>query len=131
MNPSELMNALQSKMDAQSAELRDLLKSSLASHSDTIHSTLHSHLLEVDAKVANLRSTYQHPPHGSPETASRSLKLSVPRFDGSNPIDWLFQITAFFDFHQTPENARLQIVSFHMEGRAAAWFQWAMRNHLL
>ncbi|XP_050917693.1 uncharacterized protein LOC127133410 isoform X1 [Lathyrus oleraceus] len=131
MNPSELMNALQSKMDAQSAELRDLLKSSLALHSDTIHSTLHSHLLEVDAKVANLRSTYQHPPHGSPETASRSLKLSVPRFDGSNPIDWLFQITAFFDFHQTPENARLQIVSFHMEGRAAAWFQWAMRNHLL
>lgn len=105
MNLSELMNALQSKMDAQSAELRDLLKSSLVSHSDTIHSTLHSHLLEVDAKVANLHSTYQHPPHVSPETASRSLKLSVPRFDGSNPIDWLFQITIFF--HQTPENARL------------------------
>jgi len=43
----------------------------------------------------------------------------------------LFQIEAFFDFHEASEETRLQIVSFHIEGRAAAWFQWAMRNHLL
>lgn len=59
------------------------------------------------------------------------MKFQVPRFDGSNPIDWLFQIKAFFEFHDTPEASRLPILSFNTEGRAAAWFQWASRNELL
>jgi hypothetical protein len=59
------------------------------------------------------------------------LKLNVPRFDGTNAIDWIFQIEAFFDFHATPPVSRLQIVSFHLDGRAASWFQWAMRSNLL
>ncbi|PNX65696.1 hypothetical protein L195_g062727, partial [Trifolium pratense] len=40
-------------------------------------------------------------------------------------------IEAFFNFHETPEESRLQIVAFHLDGRAAAWFQWATRNNLL
>ncbi|MCI37413.1 hypothetical protein A2U01_0058637, partial [Trifolium medium] len=31
----------------------------------------------------------------------------------------------------TPAASRLQIVSFHLDGRAATWFQWAMHNNLL
>lgn len=44
---------------------------------------------------------------------------------------WVFRIEEFFDFHNTPDHIRLRIVSFHMEGRAASWFQWAKANHLL
>lgn len=113
------MNALQSKLDAQSSSLSALLQSSLDAHSDSIHNTLHQHLLEVDSKVAHLRTAS---PSSVTSSISRSLKLSVPRFDGSNASDWLFQIEAFFNFHDTPEASRLQIVSFHLEGRAAGWF---------
>ncbi|MCI27578.1 hypothetical protein A2U01_0048777, partial [Trifolium medium] len=125
----DIMNALQSKLDAQALTLKEFLRQSLDSHSDTIHHTLHQHLLEVDSKVATLSHTSPKQLSFS-QSAARSLKLSVPRFDGSNVTDWLFQIEAFFDFHDTPMDSRLQIASFHMDGRAAAWFQWAMRNNL-
>ena len=37
----------------------------------------------------------------------------------------------FFEFHGTPEHQCLRIVSFHMEGRAAGWYQWMKSNNLL
>ncbi|KAI5440627.1 hypothetical protein KIW84_010199 [Lathyrus oleraceus] len=131
MDPSKLLGNLQSKFDVQFTDLRSLLKSSLTSHTEQIHNTLHNHLLDVDTKVANLKLHTPTSSQGFSGAASRTLKLSVPRFDGSNPIDWIFQIEAFFAFHDTPDTARLQIVLFHLEGCAAAWFQWAMRHNLL
>jgi hypothetical protein len=128
MNPDEIMNALQSKLDAQASTFRELLQSSLESHTESIHNTLHQHLQEVDSKVAKI---HVEPPRPVIDPASRSLKLNVPRFDGTNVTDWIFQIEAFFNFHVTPAASRLQIVSFHLDGRAAAWFHWAMRNNLL
>ena len=67
----------------------------------------------------------------APNQAYRALKLEVPRFDGSDPNGWLFRIEAFFDYHGTLDDLCLQIVSFHLEGRAATWFQWASRKNLL
>ncbi|KAL9428844.1 hypothetical protein AB3S75_030772 [Citrus x aurantiifolia] len=46
-----------------------------------------------------------------------SMKMEVPKFDGSDPNGWVFRIEEFFDFH--------------MEGRAAAWYQWMKMNSLL
>jgi len=121
------MNALQSKIDAQMEKFLGLLES----HTESVHSTLHQHLVEVDSKVANLHVGGKQSNPGFSGSASRTLKLSVPRFDGSNLLDWIFQIEAFFNFHETLEESRLQIVAFHLDGRAAAWFQWATRNNLL
>ena len=67
----------------------------------------------------------------TPNHAYRALKLDVPHFDGSDPNGWLFRLEAFFNYHGTPEELHLQIVSFHLEGRATAWFQWASCNNLL
>ena len=67
----------------------------------------------------------------NPTKAYCTMKLDVPRFDESHPIEWLFRVEAFFYYHTTLNELRLQIVSFHMEGRAATWFQWASRNSLL
>ena len=53
----------------------------------------------------------------------RSIKMEVPKFDGSNPNGWVFRIKEFFEFHGTLETLRLRIVSFHIEGRATAWYQ--------
>ena len=56
------------------------------------------------------------------------MKLEVPRFDGTKPLGWIFKINQFFEYHGTPENERLTIASFYMEGRALTWFQWMTGN---
>ena len=64
-------------------------------------------------------------PGGSDNTpVLRSMKIEVPKFDGSDPNVWIFRVQEFFDFHATPNPLRLRIVAFHMEGKAATWFQW-------
>ncbi|KAL8125046.1 hypothetical protein AgCh_012646 [Apium graveolens] len=52
----------------------------------------------------------------------RSMKMEVPKFDGSDPNGWAFRIEEFFDFHGTEDSLRLRIVSFHLKGRASAWY---------
>ncbi|KAK2407034.1 hypothetical protein QL285_042695 [Trifolium repens] len=65
------------------------------------------------------------PPHGF---ANTSIKLEIPRFDGSEALGWIFKINQFFDFHRTPEDQRLNIASFYMEGEALTWYQWMHSN---
>lgn len=55
-----------------------MLQSSLESHSDSIHSTLHRHLIEVDSKIADLRLEGHMIPIDIAGSASRTLNLSVP-----------------------------------------------------
>jgi hypothetical protein len=57
-----------------------------------------------------------------------SIKLDIPRFDGSDPLGWIFKINQFFDYHLTPDDQRLRIASFYMEGEALTWFQWMHQN---
>jgi hypothetical protein len=65
------------------------------------------------------------PPHGFSNT---TIKLEIPRFDGSDALGWIFKINQFFDFHQTPADQRLNIASFYMEGEALTWYQWMHSN---
>ena len=46
-------------------------------------------------------------------------------------MDGSFESMNFLYFHGTPDHLRLRIVSFHMEGKADAWFQWMKANNLL
>ncbi|MCI42167.1 retrotransposon-derived protein PEG10-like, partial [Trifolium medium] len=57
-----------------------------------------------------------------------SIKLDIPRFDGSDPMGWIFKINQFFDYHLTPDEQRLRIASFYMDGEALPWFQWMHSN---
>ncbi|XP_077223768.1 uncharacterized protein LOC143857236 [Tasmannia lanceolata] len=57
------------------------------------------------------------------------VKLDFPKFCGGDPTSWLFKVTQFFTFHQTPENQKLQMASFHMEGPASSWFQWMSNSN--
>lgn len=44
------------------------------------------------------------------------IRLDVPHFDGNDPYNWVFKIKEYFEYHQTPEDQRIQIVSFHLYG---------------
>lgn len=105
--------------------------------------TLKEFISSVDSRFADLQhgpgrpfaaSSSRHPPDASTADVSpvfRSMKLAVPRFDGSDPSSWIFRVEEFFDFHNTPPPTRLRIAAFHMDGPAAEWFQWAKANHML
>lgn len=69
-----------------------------------------------------------HPPSPSPTITPYRLKLEVPRFNGTDPVGWLFKINQFFYYHATPKNKWLTIVSFYMDGPALAWYQWMTCN---
>lgn len=59
------------------------------------------------------------------------MNLEVPRFDGSNAPAWIFKISQFFDYHRTPDDERIQVASFYLDGAALSWFQWMHRNDQL
>jgi len=60
-----------------------------------------------------------------------SLKLDMPQFDGSEPLAWILKIKQFFYYYRTPEDQRLQMASFSMEGEALTWFQWMYDSNLI
>lgn len=57
------------------------------------------------------------------------FKLNSPHFNGIDPEGWSFKINQFFQFHQTPEEQRITIASFHMDGPTLGWFQWMHNNN--
>lgn len=64
----------------------------------------------------------------SPSSHLPRMKLEAPRFDGSDPLGWIFKINQFFKYHTTPKPECLVIASFSMKGLALAWFMWMTRN---
>ncbi|XP_058753077.1 uncharacterized protein LOC131626262 [Vicia villosa] len=74
---------------------------------------------------------YHNLAHIPPLPPIRSPKLDLPLFDGSNPLEWLFQADQFFSFYNLPPENRLSLISFYMKGDALGWFKWMHHNHLL
>ncbi|XP_058742588.1 uncharacterized protein LOC131615102 [Vicia villosa] len=74
---------------------------------------------------------YHQLAHIPPLPPLRSPKLELPLFDGSNPLEWLFQADQFFSFYNLPPENRLSLISFYMKGDALGWFKWMHQNRLL
>ncbi|PNX96883.1 retrotransposon protein, partial [Trifolium pratense] len=83
---------------------------------------------KVDAiitQLTTLTTIPQPPPTPTPTPPPTNnlphlprMKLDVPKFDGSDAMGWIFKISQFFDYHQTPEEERLTVASLYMEGQA-------------
>ena len=85
--------------------------------------------LSTSKSLDSLPTSFPHNPSPSPSASQPPrVKLDVPRFDGTDPLGWIFKITQFFEYHHTPEHERLTIASFYMDGRALAWYQWMVGN---
>ncbi|XP_073300538.1 uncharacterized protein [Primulina huaijiensis] len=69
-------------------------------------------------------------PYLYPFTASpRSTRIDFPRFDGTEPLDWIYKAERYFEFYQVPPYQRLLLASIHMDGPALPWFQWQHKTH--
>jgi hypothetical protein len=50
-------------------------------------------------------------------------KMDFPKFEGENPADWLYKAKQYFLIHETHEDDKIPMASFHLEGVALTWFQ--------
>ncbi|XP_062104440.1 uncharacterized protein LOC133815643 [Humulus lupulus] len=71
--------------------------------------------------------------HSEPEAYEvnsilKTLRVKVPKFDGTNVEDWVYKINKFFDLHRVENPIRLTIVPFHLEGVSCTWFQWMEKS---
>jgi hypothetical protein len=78
----------------------------------------------------------QHPPfsggeiffpggtsHGDGLLKPKQARLDFPRFDGEDVETWCCPAEHFFEYYGTPDEHRLPLSSFHMDGRALVWFR--------
>lgn len=49
----------------------------------------------------------------------KTLRVNVPRFDGSEVEEWIYKIDKFFTLHRLPLDTRLSVVAFHLDGEAS------------
>lgn len=85
-------------------------------------------------------SSSQNPPvTGAPnfpsQTASptfaKSMRVDMPRLSGDNPSAWVSRVQRYFDYYNTPDNQRLLVALFHLDGAALDWYDWRSRNSLI
>ncbi|VFQ60544.1 unnamed protein product [Cuscuta campestris] len=128
-------------------ELREAMRENTSHLQQEIVARLTAHASRLDAQYARLESLYsnrhdgQHFPRchtGSGEGYERSgssytpkLKLESPKCDGSEPLCWLYKVKEYFEFYDTPPGERLRCVALMLEGPAADWFRWHMKNKLI
>ena len=51
-------------------------------------------------------------------------KNDMRKFDGKDPIMWIFQMEQFFDLHQVPTMQKVTIASLYLEPDQFVWYQW-------
>lgn len=56
-------------------------------------------------------------------------KIEFPRFAGDDPTEWFNRVAQFFEFQRTPENQKVSLAAFHLEGEANQWWQWMNRTY--
>ncbi|KAK9053619.1 hypothetical protein SSX86_024693 [Deinandra increscens subsp. villosa] len=67
------------------------------------------------------------PAHNSPKPP----KITLPLFDGSNPLDWIFQAENYFTYYQIPVAQRLSLAVFYFTKDALSWYKHLAHNNLL
>lgn len=76
-----------------------------------------NNIANLTAELHGLRTCIGPPgfpfqPHKITPFLNTPIKLDIPRFDGTDPLGWIFKINQFFYFHSTPEDQRLRIAFF-------------------
>jgi hypothetical protein len=51
-------------------------------------------------------------------------KIDMRKFDGKDPITWIFQMEQFFDLHQVSTLQKVTLASLYLENDQFVWYQW-------
>ncbi|XP_035544589.1 uncharacterized protein LOC118347983 [Juglans regia] len=97
------------------------------------------HVEETLNRLSDVLLANQEPPNqGNPNreghnggqlvVSSKTAKLEFPRFSGDDPKEWVNRVNQFFEFQNTPDNQKVTLASYHLEGEANQWWQWIRRT---
>lgn len=50
--------------------------------------------------------------------------LDFPKYSGDDPMVWLDRVSQYFDYQGTPEDRKVTLAAFHLEGEANRWWHW-------
>lgn len=84
---------------------------------ESIHTSLTAKIDSLIERFASISVPPYSPsssPIPPPTPAHRHhMKLNVPRFDGIDPLGWIFKISQFFDYQGIPDHERLTVASLY------------------
>lgn len=97
------------------------------------------HLKETLNWLSNMLSTNQKNPnrdnyHKEGNNEGRQIisfkiaKPDFPWFSGDDPTEWFNHVEQFFEYLGTVENQKVDMVAYHLEGKANQWWQWLRRT---
>ena len=94
----------------------DIITTHLVAQSDTMNNIL-------KLLAANNNQAPPLPPPPPPNAHPRLPKIYLLNFDGSNPLDWVFQVENYFSYYVIPPNQRLSLSVFYFTGDALSWYK--------
>ncbi|KAF3789255.1 hypothetical protein EJ110_NYTH18959 [Nymphaea thermarum] len=59
------------------------------------------------------------------------VHIDFPRFNGNEPLDWIFQVEEYFTCQFIQEEEWLQTSVLHFDGEARRWYRWLKHNELV
>lgn len=54
--------------------------------------------------------------------------MDLPRFDGTNALQWIFQSKQFFDYYDISYAYRVKVATIHFDGPVVPWFQMLQKS---
>lgn len=98
----------------------------------TVYSTnqVNKRKSELKSVVDPKRPSYVVSMYGNADYG-KHIKFDMPRFNGTNPEEWIFMARIFFIFHNILEDHKLIIASFNMQEEALKWFLWMEASNYL
>lgn len=85
----------------------------------------------VDSILDHLRIRDAHqnqPSSNNPNNHRNFVKLDIPRFDGRDPLGWIFKMNQLFQYQNTLEEERIIVASLYLNDAALSWYQWMFSN---
>nr|GEU49398.1 retrotransposon protein, putative, unclassified [Tanacetum cinerariifolium] len=79
--------------------------------------------LTLELQTTKAALVGRHVQGGNDHGIPRSMRLDVPKFNGSDPDSWIFAINEYFSLLETTPEQRLRIIGFNLEGDAAECIQ--------
>ncbi|RVW50431.1 putative mediator of RNA polymerase II transcription subunit 36b [Vitis vinifera] len=115
------MNDRMQRLEESLKALSDVVLSSKAAQpSHSSHSVKQGHTPQYQHEETEI-SRLNIPP--------LRTKIEFPRFAGDDPTEWFNRVAQFFEFQRTPEDQKVSLAAFHMEGEANQWWQWLNRTY--
>lgn len=108
--------------EEQMQQLREMMESLVTTRLDSFRDQIAMANSAASKPTSSIHPSYQ-------PLQPKPPKITLRSFDGSEPLDWIFQAEQHFDLSQTPHHQRLTYIPFFMTGSALAWFKWIYANH--